>query len=353
MRLQTLDLMRFFAALGVVIYHYSSKLNPSDFAVLIHLAKFGYLGVPLFFMISGFVIFASAERRSPWDFLISRASRLYPALLVCVSFTTLMLWWDGHRTPITQYLFNLTLLNDYLRIPNIDGVYWTLQAELKFYGCVFLLLLFDVFSFIRVWISVWLAITLVYNLTSQPFFMGWFISPSYSCYFISGIASYLLWKNNRSRFAMIVLLLSSVLCVVQSYNQAFGFMSSTASTDPFVAPIAVLLFHGLFLLIAFNKIQLGQWAFYSVLGGITYPLYLIHGRAGKIVIDGLANYMPMIWAVVLTACLMLVAAYVIYRYIETPLIKRFKSYLEKGLISVSAFFNRVLTRAKAVNNPDL
>ena len=60
MRLQALDLLRFIAALAVVAYHYLGTSNPS-YPQLAGIAQFGYLGVPLFFMISGFVIFMTLE----------------------------------------------------------------------------------------------------------------------------------------------------------------------------------------------------------------------------------------------------------------------------------------------------
>lgn len=54
-------------------------------------AKYGYLGVELFFMISGFVILMTASNNSLKRFFISRAVRLYPAFWVCCTITFLLI----------------------------------------------------------------------------------------------------------------------------------------------------------------------------------------------------------------------------------------------------------------------
>lgn len=76
MRLIGLDLVRFFAAMSVVLYHYTARHGSTSFETLSVFTKFGYLGVPLFFMISGYVISLSAANRTASEFLISRFIRL-------------------------------------------------------------------------------------------------------------------------------------------------------------------------------------------------------------------------------------------------------------------------------------
>ena len=184
MRIGALDLLRFFAAFSVVFYHYIARPEASAFQAFADIAKFGYLGVPIFFMISGYVISLSAANRSAYQFAVSRVVRLYPALWFGVFFTAGSLYFlSGQSFSVADISTNLTLLNDYLGIPNIDGVYWTLQAELKFYACVFLLVALGVFNHYRWWLTIWLISTISFLVFKQPFFMGWFISPAYSPFF--------------------------------------------------------------------------------------------------------------------------------------------------------------------------
>ncbi|OZY87712.1 hypothetical protein CBP51_12355 [Cellvibrio mixtus] len=325
MRLQALDLLRFIAALAVVAYHYLGTSNPS-YPQLAGIAQFGYLGVPLFFMISGFVIASSAEQRSPLQFLISRATRLYPAFWIAVLFTSSVIWCLAPTKPSAlQVLANLTMLNDYLGITNIDGVYWTLQVELKFYLCIFLLMALRLFHFYHLWLPLWIITTLSYLFSGHPEKMGWFISPGNSCYFISGVCLYLIWKKKHSVITNVALVLSTLLCTYQGYHQASDFMANSNSISWTIAGILIFIFHCLFLVIALHKLNIAFNPIYTLLGGITYPLYLLHNRAGKLFIDTLSPATGEALAILITTTLMLLLSYLIYRYAEphaAPLLKR-------------------------------
>ena len=82
-----IDGLRGIAVLAVVIYHCNSQLLP-----------YGYLGVDIFFVISGFVITASLSSqrhdqagRFLLDFYARRMRRLLPALLVCVLLSAVLI----------------------------------------------------------------------------------------------------------------------------------------------------------------------------------------------------------------------------------------------------------------------
>ena len=82
-----IDGLRAFAVVAVIVYHFNREILPG-----------GYLGVDIFFVISGFVITASLARRQSdsstvflLEFYERRIRRLLPALLVCVVITSLLL----------------------------------------------------------------------------------------------------------------------------------------------------------------------------------------------------------------------------------------------------------------------
>ena len=188
-RFSILDPLRLVAALAVVLYHYSIYIDHAP-ELLLSVARFGYLGVDFFFVLSGFVIMASAQNRSAFEFAFARALRLYPAFIACLLFTAAISFYlSSFPVSITQLIANSTILNDYIGIANVDGVYWTLQAELKFYGCIFVLLFLGLFKYWRYWLLVWFALAIGHFFYKQPFFMGWFINPGYSFYFIGGVCS--------------------------------------------------------------------------------------------------------------------------------------------------------------------
>ena len=144
-RLPILDVMRFVAASGVVTYHMTYRPQESAlFGSLQAVTKYGYLGVDLFFIISGFVILWSATGRSVADYLISRVARLYPSFWVAILVTSAaLLLLRPERLPSPRTIVaNLSMLPGYFGAGYVDGVYWTLAVELKFYLLVLLCLVF-------------------------------------------------------------------------------------------------------------------------------------------------------------------------------------------------------------------
>ena len=85
--LKQITSVRFFAAMWVVAYHFWPSLNP----ILPALVSRGYLGVELFFVLSGFILshvylesFGERRFRYP-DFLWARLSRIYPVHLATLA----------------------------------------------------------------------------------------------------------------------------------------------------------------------------------------------------------------------------------------------------------------------------
>ncbi|MDB5300255.1 MAG: putative acyltransferase [Phycisphaerales bacterium] len=144
-RIGGLDALRGIAALGVLLYHYTSnyqRLFGHRGQPLFSL-HWGALGVQLFFIISGFVIFMTLEKtRRPIDFVRSRFARLFPVYWAAIALTLVVLTLfplAGRHVSPARALVNLTMCQELFGVGHIDPVYWTLQLELCFYAIMLVL----------------------------------------------------------------------------------------------------------------------------------------------------------------------------------------------------------------------
>jgi peptidoglycan/LPS O-acetylase OafA/YrhL len=156
-RLACLDGLRCVAVIGAMLFHYfvrwtppknGESLYPYGSAFANAVLWYGQYGVELFFVISGFVIAMTLTRcRSVAEFAARRYSRLAPAMLLCSLVTWLVLSLAPQApfpTSASWFLSSLTFLdpedlNRWFatdRWQSIEGVYWTLYIEVKFYVLV-------------------------------------------------------------------------------------------------------------------------------------------------------------------------------------------------------------------------
>src|SRR5215475_9471189 len=136
-RLAWLDALRGFAALCVVFDHATGLVLQGAHGFLYQWLNFGQYGVFVFFLVSGYIVPASLERKgSVRGFWISRAFRLYPMFLAGL-LLSLIAYETGHGTvedagahPLTAvlgWLFMLQNLNGGLNLPVVT---WTLSYEM-------------------------------------------------------------------------------------------------------------------------------------------------------------------------------------------------------------------------------
>ena len=133
------DAGRFIASVGVMIYHYGALVRhfvpDTDTALTEPVARYGYLGVPWFFLLSGYVISMSVERaESSVVFAQQRLWRIWPTLAISALTTTIFLLLSGRGVSLLTLFQNVALLPTIDNsLPNVDGTYWSLWLELRFY----------------------------------------------------------------------------------------------------------------------------------------------------------------------------------------------------------------------------
>ncbi|MGH3260513.1 MAG: acyltransferase family protein, partial [Trebonia sp.] len=139
-RLAWLDALRGFAALCVVFDHGSTLLLLPVRSFLYQWFNLGEYGVFVFFLVSGYIVPASLERKgSVRGFWISRAFRLYPMFLVALVLSAVA-YKTGHGTvanagkhPATAILGWPFMLQNLVAGINVPLVAWTLSYEMVFY----------------------------------------------------------------------------------------------------------------------------------------------------------------------------------------------------------------------------
>lgn len=99
----------------------------------------GFLGVALFFLVSGYIITRVARRESALEFSVKRLLRIYPPVFVAVALAVLVnagVQGDRFTWPSgLELVTNVTLIN-YVIVPQVIlvGVAWSLVVEVIFYG---------------------------------------------------------------------------------------------------------------------------------------------------------------------------------------------------------------------------
>lgn len=166
-RYLSIDGMRGAAALSVVIYHMALNMKePLEAWVpswIMSIVSYGYLGVPFFFVISGFVIATSIgeshiDRSYTGSFVLRRSIRLDPTywvsifLFIALNILKGRVFGQEVNVPSAgNVLAHMFYLQELLEVrPIISVVYWTLCQEVQLY-------LYFIFS---LWLCQWIALKL-------------------------------------------------------------------------------------------------------------------------------------------------------------------------------------------------
>ncbi|MFF9339172.1 MULTISPECIES: acyltransferase family protein [unclassified Streptomyces] len=328
-RLYVLDGLRLGAALMVVAYHYTAlgaaawdRPAQEVFPGVSRFSSYGYLGVQLFFVISGFVICMSAWDRPLKAFFVSRVVRLYPAYWFAVLATTVTLALipgERQRLPGYDVLTNLTMLQEPLGVRPVDAVYWTLFAEIRFY-LLFAVLVGIGLTYRRVvlFCCVWGAVSLLVT-EAGPGPLRTLVMPEHSWFFIAGTAFYLMYRFRPNLLLFGIVGFSFCVSLAPAVEQ-FEHVSRVGGQArwPVIAVLAVIF--GLMALIATGKLSGVQWRWLPVAGALTYPLYLLHEFIGWEVFGHFSARGVHPWVLVgATTAGMLVLSYLVYRLVEAPL----------------------------------
>ena len=285
-RFHLIDALRGIASMWVVLYHAYEGSHIDILAgilptiVVDTLFKMGKAGVPIFFVISGFVISHSLTYDKINNnyfllFILRRSIRLNPpywaSILLFLFFT-----WVSAKIKHEQIIFetsntiiaNIFYAQGFLELKNINEIYWTLCLEIQFY-LVFCLLtsvtqyLGNYFNKINVLVLFGMAIIAMLwplGLLKENLFPGLFLPHWHA--FLLGVFAYWSWKKKVTN---IFFYIYSALI----FTGAVFFYS----TFSIAAVLASLFIHECS---RFGYISSMNWKWLQFLGTISYSLYLTH-----------------------------------------------------------------------------
>jgi peptidoglycan/LPS O-acetylase OafA/YrhL len=320
------DLVRFLSALLVVFFHigYGSWAKPTsrsakfiaehDFSLPLAgwLGFSGWIGVQIFFVVSGLVITQSANGRSPIEFAKGRLYRLYPGVWVCATITLLMtLPFDVIKDPMQAYLRSMTL---FPAGPWIDIQYWTLPYEIFFYGLVFLLLLGRAFvhieklalGLVALAAVSWLGLSGYEATGGQPpeFIRNRLMEMRshglpffYGSFFGLGILIALWRRGSITAAGYAGAVVALAVSCWQIYDRHVQEMASPStfmvSLEPYwLVPVGVFLAAVAVIVLSTGNrfaVTSQQGGIMRALGLATYPLYLIHLTTGALMLGWLIS----------------------------------------------------------------
>lgn len=321
-RIAGLDVLRGFAAVAVMLHHhgqYYDVLYPGRIPLSVDLGP-GHFGVELFFIVSGFVILMTIERKKTVrEFVVSRAARLMPAFLAALMMATAIRTLSPVPlldTPtVPQFLANLTMAPALFGQTAMDMPYWTLTYELVFYIGMGLILALGMlrwtewFGLLGVAVSCLFIATLDVRLHHRSSIV---LLVYYSNFFLIGICLHRIHGGVARPVTWLALIAAVAVTVLGGGERSFD------APGRLYLPLTLAFT----ALVWFAISRHGRWLAWRplvFLGRISYPLYLVHVVLGFLVIRWtVARGWSTLEGVVAAGVVSTIAATLMHYFVEAP-----------------------------------
>ena len=209
--------------------------------------------------------------------------------IILIYLVTLLPWWKYPAPPLSKALWNLTMIPTAFGQERLDAAHWFLVRELQFYLIVAFVLFIGKGKLLPKIFPVWAFILCIWNLLNLPDFNIWYFSGYFSL--ITGgaiIYSIREWGWNPLR---VIGLVSAYIGAIDTRISIIPVIENRRNTEysASVIFIAVTVIFLLMMLTLVKGIERIKISWIGIAGAITYPLFLIHGRIGAMIIQHLAN----------------------------------------------------------------
>jgi peptidoglycan/LPS O-acetylase OafA/YrhL len=357
-----IDGLRALAVLSVILYHLNPALLPG-----------GFTGVDIFFVISGYVVAKSLNSRKeqPFgkfitDFYQRRILRIYPALLVCLILTSIIVVLFIPNFYVSRTIEDTALaaffgISNFVLAFNTDSYFspgaefnpfihtWSLGVEEQFY------LIFPFLFYL--WTKKTVKYSMHYLLVLSLIFSYYHTSTNgnHAYYLLSSrfwelAAGAILYKSHQTGWLFKTTLSNSYLTIIGFISLFISLVFADKAHFPF--PWAIFSVVGTCLLIhtianksnePYKVLNIFESTFAVHFGKLSYSLYLWHWPIFTLFrwTTGLESAVEIIWALLITYILSLVSYYTLEsKFPHLKIIKRLgsKSVLFGGLTIIGVCF---------------
>jgi peptidoglycan/LPS O-acetylase OafA/YrhL len=344
-RSAALDAVRIFAAFWVLGFHwltcpgcfYGFKEVPNmDWVspIFYNFFEWGFLGVDIFFILSGSLIAKSAMDNKWSNFTRQRFIRLSPAYFL-IGLLSLFLYPIATNSTLTVgKIFSLSGLQFWVGGPPVIAVGWTLRVEIAFYFLVAIALFIynrkrnfgsiELRNFLNIWLVLHiLFISIGFEPLNKLFITG------YAPYFILG-ATLSLVKTRSDFFA-------NIFTISVSMALTLKFVFYRVDAYPllqykFVSTVLLVIFMSGIIIYSNQLVEGSRTNFIAksiqTISLMTYPIYLIHLEVGLtfVYIYLTLGLLPQ-FAFLAALLTILVISYAVVRFYEPFCKKIFNKYV--------------------------
>jgi peptidoglycan/LPS O-acetylase OafA/YrhL len=331
----------------LVFFHHAYPFSAGGWSGFLYsITQEFHVGVSLFFVLSGFLIYSRYANDIPenkkWfgDYIQNRLARIYPLYFILTTVTFIVFFFQGRASDVFTYLMNITFLKGFFSHLKFTGIAqgWSLTAEECFYILAPPIFLwtrkFKLFYSLFLFLAIGSGLVLVFkDINFFGFFDTFYFMFNYTffgrCFeFLAGIwiarnlASINKLKNlsytYMGLFVFTIIVASLTQLSVEGANELYA--PFRIAVINFILPLAIaMIIVGLIKEETLLQRMLSSSVF-QLLGKSSYAFYLVH--AG---IFFSYAYHHITANLLLLFILLNALAVVLYYFIELPLNKKWRA----------------------------
>lgn len=338
--IDSLTSVRFFVALHVLYFHSGAtfvKNNYPQFKFLNNFLENGSIGVPMFFLLSGYILTYVYSSRSfkITDYFVSRIARIFPVYYLSLVMLLPFYYHKMNKLSLPQLFLLQSWIPEYfIKLDNWNFVSWSLSVELALY------ILFPLFikclqnlSFKSLFCILLISICFDFLFSSDNIFCIYIPKPIlYIPVFLYGIIFGLFFKmgydlkiNYKFSPDLIAVLIISLLFI---------------SEDTTVFPIITILFGLYIYLLSVNDKSISNYLLNNKLlmlcGASSYSLYVLQYSFG--IWFNHFNQNQILFLKVIYSPLLVLISIIVFKYFEEPVREKLRTLFGLGRSLISSKF---------------